>query len=253
MIALDRALVIADGFANGHVPMTETVPAPLIPVAGRAPIDSALDRIAAQGIATAIVAAHRHATRIAAHVAGRAAPHVETLALADRLGSGGTIAHALANAPGGLGAAPFLVVAANAVRLDGATPALARLAAAWNDDAMDALLLVHATVSATGVPQVGEIFVDPAGRARLRVGNEVAPFAYAGTQIVHPRLFAGAPAGAFAVEALWTRASETERLWAVISDGALCRVASAAARDEAEEALEALGVWRRPRDRRAAS
>lgn len=248
MITLDRALVIADGFANGHVPMTETVPAPLVPVAGRAPIDSALDRIAATGIAAATVAAHRHAARIATHLAGRAAPHVEMLALADTLGSGGTIAHAL----GRMGPAPFLAVAANALRLDGATPGLARLAAAWNDETMDALLLVHATVSATGVPQVGEIFVDPAGRARLRAGNEVAPFAFAGAQIVHPRLFADAPSGAFAIEAVWARAAEAERLFAVVSDGALFRVASAAARGEAEEALEALGVWRRPRDRRAA-
>lgn len=240
------ALVLADGFGNGHVPLTETVPAPLVPVAGRAPLDAALDRLADAGIAEVRVAAHRHQAKLAAHLAARtAAPRTTLLPLAEPAGPAGAIAQAL-------GSAPLLVVAADALRLDGASPGLARLAAAWDGERMDALLLVAATVTAVGVPDSGEIFVDPAGRARPRVGGEVAPYAFAGAQIVHPRLFADAPAGA-AIAALWTRAAEAERLWAVVGDGVLCRLASDAARAEAEEIFEALGVWRRPKPAGAAA
>ena len=45
---------------------------------------------------------------------------------------------------------------------------------------MDALLFVHRTVGAVGYAGPGELFVDPIGRARLRRGNQVAPYAYAG-------------------------------------------------------------------------
>ena len=99
------------------------------------------------------------------------------------------------------------------------TPALTRLARAWNDDAMDALLLLHPAVSAIGYDGGGDYFADPLGRLRRRRGNELAPFIFAGVQILHPRLFAGAPDGPFSLNRLYDQAQEAGRLWGLRHDG----------------------------------
>jgi MurNAc alpha-1-phosphate uridylyltransferase len=245
---ITRALVVADGVSHARVPLTETIPAPLLAVGGHATLDRVLDRLAAHGVAAAVVTVQRHRGLIEAHLARRSAPRVATLHQPEPLGTGGAIRAALPQ----LGArderldgAPFFVTGADSFWLDGTTPALDRLADAWADATMDALLFVHRTVGAVGYEGAGELFVDPIGRARLRRGNQVAPYAYAGLQLVHPRLLATAPDGAFAIEALWAQAEEAGRLFAVVHDGAWFQLGSRGAIDDTEAALEELGVWRR--------
>ena len=61
---------------------------------------------------------------------------------------------------------------------------------------MDALLLRRLRPSAPiGYHGRGDFRMDPAGRLVRRAEREVAPFAYAGAAILHPRLFAGCAAG----------------------------------------------------------
>src|SRR3546814_13903243 len=78
---------------------------------------------------------------------------------------------------------------------------------------MDALLLLHPTCSAFGYEGIGDYMMDPVGRLRRRQERQIAPFIYAGIQILHPRLFAGAPAGSFSLNRLYAKAQQAGRLW----------------------------------------
>src|SRR5262245_61219050 len=71
---IDRALVIADGVGHAPVPLTETIPAPLLEVAGHATIDRVLDRLAAHGVGEAVVMVQRHRSVIEAHLARCTSP-----------------------------------------------------------------------------------------------------------------------------------------------------------------------------------
>jgi MurNAc alpha-1-phosphate uridylyltransferase len=76
--------------------------------------------------------------------------------------------------------------------------------------------------------------MDPAGRLIRRAEREVAPFVYAGAAILHPRLFADAPAGAFSLNTLFDRAIENGRLFGVRLDGLWLHVGTPDAIAEAE-------------------
>jgi MurNAc alpha-1-phosphate uridylyltransferase len=93
------------------------------------------------------------------------------------------------------------------------------LAQAWDDAAMDVLLLLQPTVSAIGYDGSGDYFADGAGRLRRRRGQAVAPFIFAGLQILHPRLFKDAPDGPFSLNLLYDRAEAAGRLWGLRHDG----------------------------------
>lgn len=233
-----RAMVLAAGLGTRLRPITQAVPKPMVKIAGVPMIDSVLDRLADSGVEEAVVNTHHLAEMLQAHLAGRTRPrlafsHEETI-----LETGGGIKKALPL----LGPDPFFSVNAKIVWLNGKIDALQRLADAWDDAAMDALLLLQPTVSAVGYDGPGDFFVDQDGHVTRRRDWEVAPFLFSGIQLVHPRIFADSPDGAFSMNLLYDRAIEAGRLYALRHDGEWLHVSTPRHLEEVEAYLVRTGL-----------
>ena len=63
-------MLFAAGFGTRMAPLTDEMPKPLIPVAGKPLIDHALGFVPDAGIDRVVVNAHYRADQIAAHLAG---------------------------------------------------------------------------------------------------------------------------------------------------------------------------------------
>ena len=231
------AMILAAGLGERMRPITDTMPKPLVPVRGRAMLDIILDRLAAAGVTKAVINLHYLGEMIEHHLAGRSEPQVVFSHEEDRLETGGGVCKALPL----LGDDPFYALNGDVCWLDGLTPALRRLAAAWDADTMDALLLLHPTAFALGYEGVGDYVMNPIGQLRRRREREVAPFIFAGIQILHPRLFAGAPGGSFSLNQLYDKAQEEGRLWGIRHDGEWFHVGTPESLREVEDALHHLG------------
>lgn len=231
------AMVLAAGHGKRMRPLTERTPKPLIPVMGRPMIDRILDRLDAVGVETAVVNTFHLAEQLHAHLKRRRRPRVVLSPEDTLLDTGGGVANAL----DALGDEPFYVVNGDVFWLEGHTPALARLAARWRDESMDALLLLSSTVHAVGYAGVGDFMLDPCGRARRRGELEIAPFAFAGIQILHPRLFDYAPAGPFSLNLLYDRAEARERLHGLRHDGVWFHIGTPGDLELAEATLAEYG------------
>lgn len=229
------AMVLAAGLGKRMRPLTDTVPKPLVPVAGRTLLDRVLDRFEAAGVPRVVINLHYFPEVMEAHLKTRRRPPIELSPEPDLLETGGGVKNALPR----LGPAPFYVANADVLWLDGRTPALTRLARAWNDETMDALLLLQPAVTATGYEGAGDYFADPVGRLRRRKRHELAPFIFAGVQILHPRLFANAPDGAFSLNRLYDQAEAAGRLWGVRHDGLWFHVGTPQGLAETEDLLAA--------------
>src|SRR5579863_8597178 len=161
----DKAMVFAAGLGMRMRPLTETTPKPLIEVGGKPMIDHLLDRFAQAGVGTAVVNVHHLADRIEAHLAPRTSPKIIISDERDvLLDQGGAIKKALPF----FGDAPFFLCNTDAFWVEGTTPNLDRLAAAWDPDTMDVLLLVAATAASTGVDWPGDFTMDGFGRLTKR-------------------------------------------------------------------------------------
>ena len=68
MTAPRSAMVLAAGLGKRMRPLTDTVPKPLVNVAGKALIDYTLDRLADAGVETVVVNVHYFADKIESHV-----------------------------------------------------------------------------------------------------------------------------------------------------------------------------------------
>ena len=231
-----RAMVLAAGRGRRMRPITDTLPKPLVAVAGRAMIDRILDRLAATGVEEAVVNAHHLASVLLRHIETRAGPPAIRISVEDTLlDTGGGVARALPM----LGPDPFFVANSDTAWRDTVPGAFARLAAAWDDSAMDGLLLLCSRESAFGYDGPGDFLMTPDG-GLTRAGGGPDALVFMGIQLLHPRLFEGTPAGAFSLNLLYDRAPAAGRLGGLLhpdrwyhvgTPGALASVEAAIGRD----------------------
>jgi MurNAc alpha-1-phosphate uridylyltransferase len=235
-VTLNTAMVLCAGLGTRMAsPATNGLPKPLVQLQGKALIDHVLDRIAAAGIARAVVNVHHMADRIERHLAGRRAPRIqisdERAALLD---TGGGVRKALPL----LGSSAFLVHNADCVWIEGVGSNLARLAAAWDEGAMDCLLLLALSSASHGYQGRGDFALESDGRIRRRrVEQEIVPFVFTGVSIAHPRLLNDTPEGAFSLNRVWSRAIAAGRAYGVRMDGVWMHVGTPAALADAERCL----------------
>jgi len=229
------AMVFAAGLGLRMRPITETTPKPLVKVQGRALIDHCLDRLAADGVETAIVNVHWLADQIEAHLAGRERPRV---VVSDERGKlldqGGGIKRVLPL----IGKEPFLVCNTDAFWIEGPRSNIARLAQAFDPEIMDIALLVAASAHAVGVDWPGDFTMSRDGRLEGREDRHVAPFVYTGVGIMEPELFAGAEAEVFRLAPYFHAAAAKGRLFGVRLDGLWVHVGRPESIAEAELAIE---------------
>jgi MurNAc alpha-1-phosphate uridylyltransferase len=235
---IDTAMILAAGFGTRMRPITEHTPKPLIPLCGRALLDHGLDRLVAVGVKRVVVNTHYKAPMMADHLAQRkdveiVLSHEETL-----LDTGGGVKNALKH----LGDA-FFVMNADVFWLNGRTPALTRLARAWDPARLDALMLVQRTTSAIGYEGIGDFAVDPMGNVRRRAEREVVPFLFAGIEILSRRFFDDSPDGVFSLNPLWNKAIASGRLKAIIHDGEWFHVGTPQGLAASEDRLTERNLW----------
>lgn len=230
----DTAIVLAAGLGKRMRPITETLPKPLVEIAGRTLLDWGLDSLAEAGVAVAVVNVHHLPDRIVSHVHGRKKPKVVISdESAELLDSAGGIVKALPL----LGAAPFYVVNADTFWIDRAAPSLRSLSLAWNPASMDILLMLADPASATGHTGSTDFLLGGDGRlARAKGAPE--GLIYAGAAIVDPSIFAGARAEPHSLNLYFDRAIAAGRLFGHRLDGHWITVGTPDAIALAEMAVE---------------
>ena len=235
------AMLLSAGLGKRLLPLTQTRPKPLIPVAGKPLIDWCLDLLERSGVQTAVVNVHHLGEMITSHLQNRMKPRIvisEEYPLL--LDSGGGVVKALPH----LGNDSFLIVNSDTFWIDAGVPNLERMAAVWNPDTMDILLLLSPLDKATGYSGIGDFVQARDGRlARIDGGENGA--VYAGGAIVHPRIFADAPAGPHSLNLYFDRAIANGRLFGITLSGQWITVGTPQAITSAETLLSEMAVMSR--------
>jgi MurNAc alpha-1-phosphate uridylyltransferase len=228
------AMVLAAGLGTRMRPLTDTMPKPLVKVAGRPLIDHVLDRLVDAGVEIAVVNVHHFADQLIEHLGRRLRPRI---AISDErgllLGTGGGVRKALPE----LGDGPFFHINSDTIWVDGVKPNLARLAEAFDPAAMDALLLLSPTTGSIGYTGRGDFAMAPDGRLTRRSNRNTVEFVYAGAAILRPALFIDAPEGEFPLTDIFDHAAKKGRLFGLPLDGLWMHVGTPAAVKEAEAAM----------------
>lgn len=228
------AFVLAAGLGTRMRPLTDTLPKPLVPLAGRAMIDHVLDRLAAAGIRKAVVNVHYLADKIEAHLKRRTSPQIVISDERDTLlETGGGVIRALPL----IGDAPFLIHNSDSVWIEGASSNITRLLDAWDDRRMDSLMLLAPTATSLGYDGHGDFDISSDGRLTRRMADATAPYVFAGVSIIHPCMFKGEAERPFSLNRVWDRAIAAGRLYGIVLNGQWMHVGTPDALDDAIAAI----------------
>jgi MurNAc alpha-1-phosphate uridylyltransferase len=238
-MAIQNAMVLAAGLGTRMRPITDTIPKPLVKIAGKPLIDYALDTLREAGCEQAVVNVHYLAEQMIAHLAHYRGLDIlisdETNGL---LNSGGGLAKGLKLLPQG----PVFVMNSDLFwvgEAPGPRSNLRRLAEFFDAGAMDMAMLCVRPEDTTGHEgnKVDFSLFDDGRLVRYRPGEGLGVI-YAGALILDSKLFEDAPEGPFNLNIYFDRAIAAGRLFGMVLDGHWITAGTPEAISAADAAVE---------------
>ncbi len=214
-MGFDTAVILSAGLGTRMRPLTESTPKPLLPLGGKPILAHTLERLQEAGVKHIIVNAHYLGDQIEAFL--RPYANVTVTRESELQDTGGAIT--AMGAKGLLPDAPFYVVNGDTYWVDGPSPTLPRLERTFDAARTDVVLLLARAAGAVAETGQGGFLWPRDGALRRRGERDVAPFLYAGVQLVSPALFTCSPNEPFSMNLLWDRALAAGRLDAIVHDG----------------------------------
>jgi N-acetyl-alpha-D-muramate 1-phosphate uridylyltransferase len=214
---VDTAMIMAAGKGTRMMPLTADRPKPLIEVAGVMLLDHVLDHLRGAGVGKVVINAHYRAVQVEEHMAAHAADF-DVIISDERdllLDTGGGLVQALPV----ISDDPFLCVNADNWWTDEGDNAFARLMHAWDEAAMDVLMLVVPFARANNTQGQGDFDMDGGGRLSRRQQGEQGAFVWTGIQMLSKRLIVSPPSDVFSTNVFWDRAIAEGRCFGLEHQG----------------------------------
>ena len=237
-MTIKSAMILAAGLGTRMRPITDTLPKPLVEVAGQPLIAYGLEALGSAGVRDVIVNVHYLAPLLIDWLSDWPGANItisdETAELLD---SGGGIVNALPM----LGTEPFLILNADTFWIEDPNAKrdnLSLMIDRFDPESMDILLMTARLDQATGHTGAGDFIINEDGRlTRYKgLGN---PVIYAGAIILHPRIFSGITETKFSINRCFDVAASQGRLFGAPLQGHWLTVGTPEAIAEAEVARSA--------------
>ncbi len=236
-MTITNAMVLAAGLGTRMRPITDTIPKPLVQIAGKPMIDYVLDALVEAGAERIVVNVHHHAEQMVAHLQRRA--DAEILISDERsqlMNSGGGLAKGLKLLEPG----PVFVMNADLFWIGEqlhVASNLRKLAQFFDPSRMDMALLCVDMHRTTGHNGKRDFNLAADGRLTRHREGDTNPVVYAGAIAMDSRLLDDAPADAFNLNIYFDRAIEKARLYGLPLDGHWITVGTPDAIDDAENII----------------
>ena len=238
---ITNAMVLAAGLGTRMRPITNTMPKPLVRVAGKPMIDYVLDALVVAGVERAVVNVHHFADQMIEHLGSYGG--IEILISDERdalMNSGGGLVKGLKL----LDRSPTFVMNADLFWIGDQAlgrPNLTLLADFFDPSRMDMALLCVPLDRTTGHNGKRDFSMAPDGRLKRYQPGDPNPVVYAGAIALMPQLFDDAPQDAFNLNIYFDRAIADGRLYGTLLNGHWMTVGTPEAIEEAEAAIRRHG------------
>ncbi|MBY0501566.1 MAG: nucleotidyltransferase family protein [Alphaproteobacteria bacterium] len=210
---IQSAMILAAGFGKRMRPITETLPKPLISVGGKSLLERTFEHVRKADISNIVVNTH-HLAPLVEEAAKKLHPATQISYEKVLLETGGGIKKAL----------PLLLSEKSFFTLNGDSiwsgpNSLTYMEKAWDEEKMDALLLLVPREKAQGYKGKGDFFLSNDGLLTRPSQNEWAPYVYIGVQLTSSFLFQDSPDGSFSLNIVWDKALRKGRLYGYVHQG----------------------------------
>ncbi|NOX39813.1 MAG: nucleotidyltransferase family protein [Alphaproteobacteria bacterium] len=231
----EAIMIFAAGFGTRMGALTRTLPKPLIKVGEASLLDRALGLAADAKIGRVVVNTHYLAEKIVQHLADR-----PDILLSHEQGEALETGGGLKRALGLLQSDPVFTLNPDVV-WSGPNPLL-ELAASWQPENMDALLMLVPQTPGQNHAGQGDFSMDHVGRLTRFRGQKEASYIFTGAQIIGTGLLAQVADERFSLNLVWDQMIACGRLFGVVHAGGWVDVGTPAGIAAAEAMLGARDV-----------
>lgn len=208
-----KAFILAAGKGTRLRPYTDTIPKPMVEIAGKSIIRRTLEKLSNAGVNNVVVNLYHLGDVMEAHLKDITTPAITLSQETELLETGGGIKKALVH----FGDDPFYIINGDALWTDGPIDAFTRLVQQWDTQKMDILLFLLPKENAHITEFVGDYDLLPDGRA-IRSKTKTGNYMFAGIRIAKPQIFRESPDGAFSFLSLMDQAEENGTLYGMAHD-----------------------------------
>ncbi len=210
-----KAFILAAGLGTRMKPITDTIPKPLVTVAGVSLLERTLDQLQHFGVDDVVINTHHLSQQIPDRLKNRTGQKLTFSYEPVLLDTAGGIKKMLLH----FGGEPFFVLSGDGLWTDKKSEeALSRLAAKWNPETMNILILLQPVSRMKLTRGVGDYDILPDGRA-VRSRTKSGTHMFTSMRINHPRIFDGVPDGISSYLPLLDKAESDVRLFAIEHTG----------------------------------
>lgn len=205
-----KAMILAAGLGSRLRPYTDTIPKPLLPVAGKALIDWTMEALIKRGIREVVVNIHYHGQTLKEHLRQFQDITIHYLTEDELLGTGGAVQAALPYFEN----EPFYLLQSNIIFIDQYCCMLSDLAQQWRDQEMDGLVGLKNKQDLKWYRGKGDYIItdDKNHIQRIKKGEET-DLIHAGISLLHPRIFKEKLDGAYPLNIILDKAIKQEKLY----------------------------------------
>lgn len=184
---IDTAFVFTAGFGKRLLPITQTIPKPMVKVADKMLVEHILDRLSAAGIKKVIMNTHHLAEVMQQAITQLQTqyPSLEIISIHEEtiLETGGGLVNALPL----LGSRPIFTINGD-ILWENNSDALLQMQHYWDESKMDILMLLQEKETAIGYEGRGDFDLAPLGNVFRRTNRLAYPYVFTGIQIINPEV-----------------------------------------------------------------
>lgn len=229
-----HAFILSAGMGSRLRPYTDDTPKPMVSVAGRPMIDHILDKLIRAGVTHVTINLHHMKRVLKSHLADRNDVTITFSEEEELLETGGGLKKGLHTMPQDK---PFYIINGDAFWTnDPDTNIFSALSETWNDETMDLLMTFQPIDKMVLTKGVGDYTIDEQGHA-IRDPGKHGDMMFAGIRLCHPRLFEGAPDGAWSFLHLMDKADTEKRLYGIEFQGDWHHISTPGDLERVNEAL----------------
>ncbi len=211
----NTAFILAAGLGTRLRPYTDTLPKPMVSVAGKPIIDHIIDKLIPAEINKIVVNTHHMGGVLKKHLSQRQDVEIIFSEEEELLDTGGGVKKALPE----LGKKPFYIINGDAFWTDDiGHNAFENLNNIWDDGQCDMVLLLEPAERMTLTKGVGDYDILENNKA-VRSLNQNGKYMFAGVRLCHPRIFEEAKENKFSFLKLMDEADKAGRLYGCVHKG----------------------------------